>query len=745
MTRDRTHLLLSYMALALAGVGLTCAELDFLPELAAALPVYLVLVGLAWWLGGRWTLPMWAANVLGVVIAGGAALWVWYGLDRKQAWAEDVPLHGMVVPYLGPVLMALLVVRLYRSAPGEFWVLQGLGLLQVALGCVLTSGTLFGLLLLVYLVVALCALGAHERVVQAWRYPTGEAGAVRREGWVGFGVRWTVMVALLAWPLFLLTPRVEGPEWEPLARFAARPPELRQARIGFSEEINLNRTGRLQPDDVVAFRVTVVDSGGRRRDLHPDMRWRGLVLDRYKEQGIWSCAQSWSSGPALLHLGNPPPRPAEGQMLLQFEVPRSTGCLFLAEPLRFGPQRGDLPVYASFSAPPPLPGGRRGPGLFSEVGGTARPLGYLPRSEYRYSQLVDAEPDFERYPAVRLTEEYLYNLIRCPVPALPSWTANLLRRLADRPPALPRLREALDGPQPPGWCLPPDLWEPAARRLTAYLVRGGEYSYSLTQRREAVELDPVMDFLVNVKEGDCERYASALALMLRALGIPARIVKGYHGAEYRGAGTYDVRQSQAHAWVEAVVPAQGGASRELEWIMLEPTPEVDAPVTWASWLQQQQGRAGDVWRDLVVGYGARQQANLWQDLTTGRLLLTAAPPVSLAGGLLLVVLLWRWRRRRARGRAGSDPFHDLYGRLVVLVARPLGVHPRPEQTPRELAGAVAALLEQQTATAALAGVPARVVELLYRARWGGQAPGAAELASAEEELEVLAKQLQIAN
>src|SRR5438445_63877 len=149
MTRDRTHLLLSYLALALAGVCLTCAELDFLPELAVGLPLYLVLVGLAWRMGGRRMLPMWVANLLGLVIASG------------------------------------------RPA---------------------------------------------------------------RRSWVLFGLRWILAVGVLAWPLFLLMPRVDVPEWEPLAHFTIRRTTLRSL-TGFSDEIDLNRTGRISVDDSLAFRV----------------------------------------------------------------------------------------------------------------------------------------------------------------------------------------------------------------------------------------------------------------------------------------------------------------------------------------------------------------------------------------------------------------------------------------------------------------------------------------------------------
>ena len=80
---------------------------------------------------------------------------------------------------------------------------------------------------------------------------------------------------------------------------------------------------------------------------------------------------------------------------------------------------------------------------------------------------------------------------------------------------------------------------------------------------------------------------------------------------------------------------------------------------------------------------------------------------------------WLWRGRRpvrtaAVGAAG------LYARLVEMVVKPLGLHPRPEQTPRELAEATTALLKGQAATVPLAALPGQVVELLYRARWGGQ-------------------------
>ena len=78
---------------------------------------------------------------------------------------------------------------------------------------------------------------------------------------------------------------------------------------------------------------------------------------------------------------------------------------------------------------------------------------------------------------------------------------------------------------------------------------------------------PVDDFLFNSKRGYCEHYASAMVLMLRTIGIPARIVTGFYGGEFNEYGGYViVRQSNAHSWVEAAIDGR--------WRLFDPTPPV---------------------------------------------------------------------------------------------------------------------------------------------------------------------------
>lgn len=701
--------MLSHLTLALAGVCLTAATWFYVPESVLGLLVYLGLVWLSWKLGKRFALPGVVANLLGAFVALGVGVWFWVRLPPAPSNTHHGPaaqlseafLDGTFIPYLGPMLMALLVVRLYRPVrQDDFWLLQALGLLQAALGCVLGNDSLFGVCLLAYLAVGLCAVAAHEREARSRQNIEVGRSAPR---WVRFALAWGLAVAACVAPLFFLAPRVEEASWQPAVRFGA-PQAQASARTGFSEGIELRRGGTVENDEAVAFVVVATDEARAGRALPADQRFRGVVLDRYDEgNGTWRSDLSWPGGGPTFRYGGVPRGPAARN--LEFEVGRAAGGLFLAEPLALGGLAGEMPVSNKI---------RNGGRLFYEAGGTAMPISFLTETNYRYVQTF-AVSESDRAPVVRVYEDYRQRLLRCRVPGLEEWTAALLLRLASRPDAPEGLAEALKGPRPPGWSLPPRAFAPVAKLLEGHLARSGEYSYSLTNA-PATGADPVMEFLTQTKQGSCERYASALALALRSVGIPARVVKGFRGAEHRGDGVHHVLNSHAHAWVEAMVPSQGDGS-SLDWLTLDATPANDAPSGgWAQWLQQQQRSGQGLWRELVVGYGSRQQESLIEDLASGRLAERALPllVLLLAGG----VTLWLVRyvpRGWAKGRRLGG-----YARLRAVAAR-MGIDVGPTRTPREVAQDVEERLRAAPATAELADVPALVVAGHYRARWGREA------------------------
>jgi hypothetical protein len=330
-----------------------------------------------------------------------------------------------------------------------------------------------------------------------------------------------------------------------------------------------------------------------------------------------------------------------------------------------------------------------------------------------------------------------------PIPRIRRWTLQLLDRLAaQRRYGLPQggLKFLSDN-----WSLEPDQREAVARALCQYLATSPEFTYSLDLRRSDPRLDPTEDFLFNVKEGHCERYAGALALMLRAVGIPSRLVKGFRGADPLGEGRYVVRQSHAHAWVEALVPAKAVAP-QLAWLTLDPTPEGAAEeqkvFSWARFWDTFLAQVGNFWRNFIVDFNPDHQrealVGLWNSLALpdrlGRAgawvrdsytgLFWAKPGFWILTASGTVLLVWLGRRLRSRrlrsaGREAAAPV-GFYQHLLAILARRCQLRPQPAQTPREFAAAARCRLQQAPATAALAGLPAVVADRFNLVRYGGE-------------------------
>ncbi|MFO1044347.1 MAG: transglutaminaseTgpA domain-containing protein [Planctomycetaceae bacterium] len=105
-----------------------------------------------------------------------------------------------------------------------------------------------------------------------------------------------------------------------------------------------------------------------------------------------------------------------------------------------------------------------------------------------------------------------------------------------------------------------------AKAIESYLRDSGEYSYSLSTPVVDPDIDPVEDFLFNRRTGHCQYFATALALMLRAVNIPSRVVTGFKGGIEQADGTLNVEKRFAHAWVEACTEGR-------HWVAFDATPE----------------------------------------------------------------------------------------------------------------------------------------------------------------------------
>lgn len=127
------------------------------------------------------------------------------------------------------------------------------------------------------------------------------------------------------------------------------------------------------------------------------------------------------------------------------------------------------------------------------------------------------------------------------------------------------------------------------------------YTYSLSTSPLPEGINPIEDFLFNSKKGYCEHYATAMVLMLRAIGIPARIVTGFLGGEVNEYGDYIiVRQSNAHSWVEAAIDGR--------WRRFDPTPQVLAETPSVLTLYLDMLRLN--WQRYVVSFSLSDQKEI---------------------------------------------------------------------------------------------------------------------------------------
>jgi hypothetical protein len=733
MTPARTGSLFTHLTLAASGLCLAVVAMPLLPEMPFIVVAYLLLIGWSWQLCGRWLLTAWAANLLAMGIAGGAVGYVSVRAQDEFAyeWSRDMPLQVTILPMLAPILMALLVVRLFRSRThGDILQMHGIALLQVALGCVLASGTLFGFFLAAYFILALCSLATNEARLQRREASPAADPPNGSRRWGRFALTWLVLVLLVGVPLFLITPRLDGPDWEPLSRMGNPQTRTVAAKTGFSEEIDLRRVGTLTNDDAVAFTVKMTDLEGTPQKLLPaDQRWRGPVLDRY-EGGVWRSELTSFSSATMFLSDTPAVAAGLAPSRLHFQFQGRTPSLFLAEPIHPASVPGKLPIVVT------EPEGLR-PALFFEAGGTVLSSTYLPHSAYRYTQDIDPGAPRTHYPAVRVSDVYQIRLLRCGAPRMEELTTTLLAGLVEEDSLRQALRERVQSPrrlEP----LPPDSWARIARLLERHLATSPSYTYDMTSIRSDLTLDPTVDFLTNVRRGSCERYASGLTLMLRSVGIPARIVRGYHGWDLE-AGQYVVRQRHSHAWVEALVPADGPGPLRMEWLTLDPLPSRDEPPSESAivrWWEQGRRTGQSFWQEMVLGYGSRRQSALWEDLPAkGRF---AAGGLFFAASLLVAFRLARRIRRRAVRRE-SFASGVLFARLRAILSTRWKLALLPTRTPAELAELARTLLEADSSDRELAELPARVVEAYYRERYGRISAGPAEVAELSAGLDRLAR------
>lgn len=205
--------------------------------------------------------------------------------------------------------------------------------------------------------------------------------------------------------------------------------------------------------------------------------------------------------------------------------------------------------------------------------------------------------------------------------------------------------------------------------------------------------NPVDQFLFETRQGFCEHYASAFAVMMRAVGIPSRIVLGYQGGELNPLGSYlIVRQADAHAWTEVWLPNRG-------WYRVDPTAAVaperiesgisgammsgvgaswglSAPLEWLHSMGLTWDALNAKWNDWILGYGPEKQESLleWlgmEEPDWRKMMLTMTILVAGIAAIISLILMARYR----------PPRKDRAAVLYRKFTRKAGLSPIRGETP----------------------------------------------------------------
>ena len=516
-----------------------------------------------------------------------------------------------------------------------------LALLHLIAGTVLGGSLSFGLCFLAFLIVAPGAMvlshlrrevegnyrqGARDRT----GLPVDVPRILRSRRVVGRG--FLAMTCLLAFPilaftavLFLLFPRVSL-SW----LLVDRPRGGRM--IGFSDHVDLGSVGVLRSDPTIALRFTLATS-----DPPPPrmiLRLRGTAFDSYDGRA-WSRTEV-ATAPALQAARPPhasiirrPPNESDQRIAIDLE-PIDPPVVFLPPAV----------VALTFTAPKKVMGqpvslqrGSEGEFRYAGNGGGGA----------QYDVFVDATGAAQSTLLPARERERDLEVPR----ALPDRVRALAHQWAD-PEATPWLK---------------------AKAIESHLR--GDYAYDLASPSGGAP-EPLDHFLFESRRGHCEFFSTAMAMMLREVGIPSRNVTGFIGGTYNRFGHYyAVRQGDAHSWVEAYLDAE-----RPYWATFDPTPSSGAQPhqdTTGAWvyLRDAAEALSQRWNQSIVGYDLTTQAG-FADSTAKRYdktrkalgldrgalgRMTRGPVVATALVVVAFGAYALWRRRRRRDRL-SGPRHS---------------------------------------------------------------------------------------
>ncbi|MGC1484446.1 MAG: DUF3488 and transglutaminase-like domain-containing protein [Candidatus Acidiferrum sp.] len=681
----RTSLLL-LMATAVATLVST-GKLDLLTMIVA--PSAVLYKGIRWWRRCPAEIPQRIATRLVVAYLLIFPLDVLF-LSRSFVAGSSNP--ALYAALLGAVhfLLFVLLIRLYSATTDrDALFLAMLSFAAILASAVLTIDTTFlGLFFLFLLFGVATFVGLEMRrgskgaiAPEADAHPEQEQRLTRALILAALSVAFGAMI--IGGALFFFFPRFSAGY---LGRTSMQPTLM----SGFTDDVELGQIGEIKKNSEVVMRVRTGRPVG-----YPGLRWRGIALSTFDGKRWYSPDRDDVTIPAGLNGWiNLQDRPGERDRTataLRYTIllqPVATDTIFA--PANAVSLRGNLSGEGSNQ----VAGANRSYIVRDATGSLFNPFHNFSTLLYEgYSLLPATNVPRLRAASTDYPEDVRNTYLQLP-PELDPRIPEFAKQIAER------------------------AENPFDKTVAVenYLRSHFAYTLNLTGKPGG---DPLAHFLFETRAGHCEYFASALAIMLRTLGIPTREVNGFLPGEYNDlAGDYIVRASDAHSWVEVYFPGTG-------WMTFDPTPpgvESDGgffsrigqymdwfELNWNEWvinydfvhqiqLAQTMQRSTRTWTETARSWflSKQEKGRRWMkswNRGLGLLLPLAILLFFLALRFDLVVAfvrrLWLSWQLRSPETARSNPqlASRLYAELLYVLAR-RGFARQPTQTPFEFAAAV---------------------------------------------------------
>lgn len=723
----------AYLTLILGSICLGYSEWDYLPEASAFTAVIVALMAVAFVMDLRGRhLSLDQANAAGLVIFLLAGAWLYVHYRQPESLMHTLPWPAGGLPFLGPLLMLLIAAKLFRPKhQGDWWALYCISLASVGLAMSLAEDIIFVGLVLLYAVCAVWSLSLFQFHRTAEDSPARDPRLKGAVSYLPRAVAWSAAAGLIAAPMFFLTPRTSGVQWE---LFKAK----METGLPLDGSPDLSRTGTLNPSSEVAFEVEARGRNGRpKTDLPADQRWRGPSYTEYASpRGRWARP----GGPAIIapmdnihwrstrEFQQPDYGPDSFELEFRL-VSRLAGPVF-ADPVVFD-QKQQSPIAVPI---------RTGFGYALQNWDASFVFPHREvRAVNRYVQTTrgrgpDGSEPISSFPLIESFNPFnlLITFVTPPPPGIEDYTRGLIDRLSREGRISARARSRMTA----AYRFHPLDHAEVAEAFRNFLADSGQFTYTLELRRENRTLDPIEDFLRNTRSGHCERFASALVLMLRSAGIPSQLVLGFLGCEQVEDGRYLVYQNNAHAWAEVLLSRPGRDGRsEWHWQVYDPTPTgADNTPTGFMNLGAFQGKR--LLADYIIGLNPDTQRRLAESVGT---FLSESWPVVAGASLVAIAIPFalpglrrRWRNRKQRA-AATDPI-PWYTRMRAMLAS-AGLPGAAGETAREFAERARNWLGTRNGPAEVAVLIDRATALHQSVRYAGEPTVPQDIQAIERDLD----------